>query len=249
MKGKIWILSTLFFLMGLISLGAKNESAGSQTRCFVGWNYSYNRVSVTTDHSTNKLAYHCLDMTLEIDFNRYLTVELIAGIAKQHLEDPVDFVNLPISMQVNKRKFDSSFWGIRLKSEFLRKYKFSLLACGEFQYFNVSTAEIPISLPIVKGTAMFENPFYQASVDLAAQFNILPGLTVFAGPQLNLIKGKFKLSESLQTLMGKETLSYKQAHPIGLTTGLNWKGGHFKFDLKLDGLSKIMLTTGVSYIF
>ncbi len=252
MKIKISLLVITLISLCPALLPAESPAKSLQIDYSMGLNFNHSRVSVLVgdNNLVNTLNYSYLALELDVGISDYLILGVVAGFNSNHLKDPVDFYNLPLSLRVNEEKFNSMVLGLRAKSEFLSWKDFSFAAGGEYLYFKKYKRELPIQLPLVSGDAMIKNSFNQLSLELLAQYDGFSFFTVFAGPQLNLVHGKYTASETIEELEGEEELSYKQENNIGIAAGARFElGSHFDINLKVNLISKTALSVEVFYIF
>lgn len=218
----------------------------------VGLNVSFNsaRMKIGPKNTTNSLIYSYLALELDADISDFLTLGLFAGYMDNHFKNPVDFERLPLSLRFNKEKYNSIVVGITAASEFSLFGDFSLAPHGEFIYFIPSKKESIITLPIVSGDALSRCSFYQAAIELLAQYDGFSTLTVFFGPQLYFAGGNYKASETIEYIKGTETLKFKQKNIFGVVGGVNFDlGEHFNVDLKATLISKTSIAARVLYVF
>lgn len=218
----------------------------------VGLNFSYNRASILLGENDveSSMTYTYLALEIDVALLDFLTLGAVAGYNTNYFNDPVDFNNLPLSLRVSDQRYNSMVVGVRAKTDFFSWKEFSLAANGEFLYFKVFKKELPIQLPVVSGTSTVKNSFYQAAVELMVQYDRFTGLTIFAGPQLNLVNGKFTVTETIEDLEGIQTLKYKQKNTMGIAAGINVEAGsHFDINAKICLFSKTTFSLEVFYIF
>lgn len=256
MKIKISLLVITLISLSLALLPAEetkpSPAKSLQIDYSVGLNFNHSRVSVLVgdNNLVNTLNYSYLALELDVGISDYLILGVVAGFNSNHLKDPVDFYNLPLSLRVNEEKFNSMVLGLRAKSEFLSWKDFSFAASGEFLYFKKYEKNLPIQLPVVSGEAIIKNSFNQISIELWAQYDGFSYFTIFAGPQLNFLDGKLEATETIEELEGQEELSYKQENDIGIVAGARFEvGSHFDVNLKVNLISKTSLSVEVFYIF
>lgn len=252
MKIKILLLVITLIVLSPALLPAESTAKSLRIDYSVGLNFNHSRVSVLVgdNNLVNTLNYSYLALELDVGISDYLILGVVAGLNSNHLKDPVDFSNLPLSLRVNEEKFNSMVLGLRAKSEFLSWKDFSFAASGEYLYFKKYEKNLPIQLPVVSGEAIIKNSFNQISIELWAQYDGFSYFTIFAGPQLNFLDGKLEAFETIEELEGQEELSYKQENDIGIVAGARFElGSHFDVNLKVNLISKTSLSIEVFYIF
>jgi hypothetical protein len=252
MKIKISLLVITLISLSPALLPAEPTAKSLRIDYSVGLNFNHSRVSVLVgdNNLVNTLNYSYLALELDVGISDYLILGVVAGFNSNHLKDPVDFYNLPLSLRVNEEKFNSMVLGLRAKSEFLSWKDFSFAAGGEFLYFKKYEKNLPIQLPVVSGEAIIKNSFTQIGIELWAQYDGFSYFTIFAGPQLNFLDGKLEATETIEELEGEEELSYKQENDIGIVAGARFEvGSHFDVNLKVNLISKTSLSVEVFYIF
>lgn len=218
----------------------------------VGLNFCYNRADIEFGDNgpESTLLYTYLALEIDLDVMDYLTVGVVAGYNSNKFDGPVDFINLPLSLRYGDEAFKSMVFGLRARSEFFSWNDFSVEARGEFLLFKKFENTMPIQLPSVEGTAAIKNSFTQTSVDLLFKYDGLSTMTLFAGPQLNLISGELEASETIESLEGSETVDFKQKSAIGLAAGVHFDlGNHFEVDIKAGLFSRTSLSATIFYVF
>jgi hypothetical protein len=256
MKIKIFLLLFTVFTLALFPAD-QEQTQPKDTRSYgidytVGLNFSYNRTPVLmgADDIENTLTHSYLALEVDVGISNYFTAGIVAGYAANRFADPVDFYNLPLSLQVSGQSYKSMIFGARAKSDFLSWKDFSLRANGEILFFKLFEKESPIRLPIVTGTAAVKQSFSHMTLELLVQYDGFSTFTVFAGPQLYRLKGKITASEIIEELEGEEEFEYKQKNTIGLTGGVNFElGSHFDLNVKASLFSRTSLSVEVFYIF
>jgi hypothetical protein len=216
-----------------------------------GLNFTYNRALVSMDDEIeNMLIYSYLALEVDVELSDYIKLGVLAGYAKNQFDDPVDFLTLPLSLRVSDQSYNSMIFGARIKSDFFSWRDFSFSANGEILFCKLFEKEDTIDLPIVSGTSSVKQSFSQMSLELLAQYDGFSNFTIFAGPQLYLLKGKITASESIEELQGEEEFEYKQKNSLGFTGGINLElGSHFDIDIKLSLFSRTSLSIEIFYIF
>ena len=218
----------------------------------VGLEFSYNRANILMgeDDLENSMTFNYLALEVDAALLDYLTVGVVAGYNTNYFNDPVDFYDLPLSLRINDERYKSMLLGLRVKSDFFSWKEFSLAAGGEYLYFKLFKEEMLIQLPIVTGAATLKNSLYQVILELMVQYDGFTGLTIFAGPQWNLLKGKFTVSEDLEDLQDVQTLTYKLKNAMGIAAGINFEAGsHFDINAKISMFAKKSFSVEVFYIF
>jgi hypothetical protein len=256
MKIKIFLLLFTVFTLALLPAD-QEQTQPTGTKSYgidytAGLNFSYNRTPVLMgdDDIENTLIHSYLALEVDVGVSDYFTAGIVAGYATNQFDDPMDFYNLPLSLSVSGQSYKSMIFGARVKSDFLSWKDFSLRANGEILFFKLFEKESPINLPIVTGTAAVKQSFSQMTLELLVQYDGFSTFTVFAGPQLNRLKGKITASESIEDLQGEEEFEYKQKNIIGFTGGVNFElSSHFDLNVKVSLFSITSLSVEVFYIF
>lgn len=256
---RLFLITVLSLIIGMGAMAQEEENSSEEKQkktleidYSVALNFSYNsaQVKIGNNDLENTLVYSYLALEVDLDLMDYLTVGVLAGYNMNHLDDPVDFINLPLSLRLGDENFKSMVLGVRARSEFFSWKDFSFVATGEFLVFKRFEKELPINLPIASGIATVKNSFTQTAVELLVKYEGLETLTIFAGPQLNLINGEVEASHSIEELSGQETLEFKQKQSLGVTAGVHFElGNHFEVDVKAYLLSKTSLSLELFYIF
>ncbi|UCH97012.1 MAG: hypothetical protein JSV88_09215 [Candidatus Aminicenantes bacterium] len=256
MKIKIFLL---FFLASTLALfpAGQEQTQPTVSRSYgvdytAGLNFSYNRVAVLMgdDNIENTLVHSYLALEVDVGLMDYLTVGVVAGYDSNDFADPVDFYNLPLSLRLSDQAYNSMVFGLRAKSDFLSWKDFSFNANAEILFFKLFKKEHTIDLPIVTGTSTIKHSFTQVALELLVQYDAFSTFTIFAGPQMNLVKGKITAAENIEELQGEEELEYQQKNTMGFAGGVLFElGSHFDLKVKVNLFSKTSLSVEVFYIF
>lgn len=256
MKIKIFLLLFTVFTLALFPADQEQTQPIKTTTLQIdytaGLNFSYNRTPILMgdDNTENTLIHSYLALEVDVGVSDYFTAGVVAGYGNSHFADPVNFYNLPLSLDVSGQSYKSMMFGARARSDFLSWRDFSLRANGEILLFKLFEKENPIQLPIVTGTSVAKQSFSQLTLELLVQYDGFSTFTVFAGPQLCLLKGKITASESIEDLEGEEEFTYQQKNTMGLTAGVNFElGSHFDLNVKVSLFSKTSLSVETFYIF
>jgi len=231
----------------------KKETTGSDNVDFnAGLILSLNNtpVEMGDENIKNSLAYHFFAMELDVDLLDNLTLGILAGLNSNYFTDPMDFFQFPVPLRFNEVKSSSMVLGLNARSELLLPGDFSLQGRAGFLYFKLHKNTFVFEMPGVTGGYMMKNSFIEAFAELRIQYDGFSGLTIFAGPQLNLLHGKFSASETADTVDASASYTYDQKQMVGLVSGVNLDlGDHFVIDAKLTLISKTALSAGIFYVF
>jgi hypothetical protein len=256
MKLNIFLLFLTIFTLTLFPTGQDQVQPTALNSLDIdyttGLNFCYNRVAVLMgdDNIENSLVHSYLALEVEVGLSEYLRLGVAAGFDSNHFADPVDFSNLPLSLRLNEQSQTSMVFGLRANSDFFSWRDVSFKAQGELLFLKLAKKEQDITLPIVTGTSTTKQSFSQLTLELLVQYDAFSRLTVFAGPQLNLLKGKITAAESIAELQGEEELTYKQKNTLGLTGGITYElSSHIDLNVKAGLFSRTSLSVEVFYIF
>lgn len=207
-------------------------------------------VEMGDDNIKNTLVYHFLGMKLDVDIMGNLTLGILAGLNSNYLADPVDFFQFPEPLRFNEEKSSSMVLGLNARSELLLPGDFSLQGRAGFLYFKLHKNTFAFEPADVTGEYAMKNSFVEAFAEMRVQYDGFSGITIFAGPQLNLLSGKFSASETVDTLDVSASYTYNQKQMVGLVGGVNFDlGDHLVIDAKLTLISKTALSAGIFYVF
>ena len=107
-----------------------------------------------------------------------------------------------------------------------------------------------IELPSVNGQAVGDNGFTLITLDATVQYDGLTGVTIFAGPRLNLLNGKFTASQRIIELEGQQEFSYRQKNLVGVLAGAAIEiGSNWELNLKASLFARTELSLSIVYIF
>jgi len=253
MKKKYSLFTLSIFLLVVFPLFSTEEEVKYYEVDFnAGLTFSYNtaKVELTADDLEKTLFYPFLTLEIDADIYDYVTVGLLVGYSQSTFRGSLDFNELPLTLRLNEKRRGAMVFGLNLKSEFTTFGYFSLCGKTEFLYFKLFKEDNPIELPIVTGNAAITNTFYQFTVDLFLKYDGLTGISLFFGPQLNLLKGKVSVSEVIEDIEAEQVIEYRQKKVIGLVTGVNIDiGSHLELILRAGLLSKTAISAGIFYLF
>jgi hypothetical protein len=252
MKIKTFILLTAIIMLSLTLFPAEQTTGLQGINYSAGLVLSHHRVPVTMGDADleNTFVFSYLAVEVDMDIHDYLTVGALAGYNRNNFADPVNFLQLPLSLGMEESASNSMMFGLRAKSNFFSWQDFSFSANTGFLYGTSKNKEYDIALPIVSGTAEVSGSFYQAHIELLVRYDGLSHISLFAGPRLNLLKGTLTASETIEDLEGEEELDYGQKNMFGITAGAHYEAGaSFDINLKLSLVSQTSLTLELLYIF
>jgi hypothetical protein len=217
-----------------------------------GLNLAYHSVPVLIgdDDIANTLEYTYLALQVDVGLLDFLTIGVVAGFNSNRLTKPVEFDRLPLSLMADGERFNSMIFGIRAQADLLTWKDFSLAAHGDIRLIKRFSKDLPIQLDIVEGTATLKNSFQHLTLDLLVQYDGYSGLTLFAGPQLQIVNGKMTVSELLGNIDAEAELSYHQEKAMGITAGAYYElGGNWDISAKITLLAQTSLSVTLFYVF
>ncbi|HSQ35048.1 MAG TPA: hypothetical protein VLQ89_03555 [Candidatus Binatia bacterium] len=217
-----------------------------------GLELSYQSIAslVGTEKTTNALTVLSSRVAVKMDILEYLSMEVLAGYHFAFARDPLDFTELPLSLRWERQKFSGLLLGAALISEPLSFDDFSVHVRGEFTLAMEKNRTWEIELPQVSGQATGDNAFSLLTLDVTMQYQGLTGVTLFLGPRLNLLHGKFSAAESIADLEGKQEFSYRQKNLVGAMAGLTVEiGDNWELTLKASLLARTEACLAVYYVF
>jgi len=250
MKRILWF--SLFLLLAFNLVAQEREIKSYEIDFNAGLRLDFSRASVELGpgNTIRTLNYPFLALEIDVDILTNLTLGIVAGYNWNYFKDSVDFFQLPLSIRVNEEKNNSMVLGLNLATEVFSFGDFSILAKGEFLYFKLFKIESPIDLPIAPGTATVKNSFYQVTLDLPIEYYSFSGLILYAGPRLNLIKGKMTVDEQIGDIQAVESQGFKQKGMFDLMAGINVEiGSHLDLIFTASFFSKTSLAAGLFYLF
>jgi hypothetical protein len=257
-QNKVFLSPILLVLLFLAVVFLPQQAATAEDENVIdidfsaGLNVEYHSVPVLVgdDEVANTLEFTYLALQVDVGLLDFLTVGVVAGFNSNLFKDPLDFTRLPLSLSTDGERFNSMMFGVRAKSDLLTWGSFSLVANGEILLFKRFTKELPIVLDIVSGTGTLKNSFQQLALELLVQYDGFSGMSIFAGPQLNLINGKMTASELIGNIDAQDELSFHQEKVIGLTAGIYYElGGNLDICAKISLFSQTSLSVTLFYVF
>ena len=250
MKKLFFSLIILFFHITLFSLEENNTQ--NDLAYFTGLRAAYSDAKVVFSDTDmeNSLISMVLALEVRIDIFDYLSLGLIAGYNWNHFKDPLQVTSLPLSLEIDNQSNNSMVFGLNLMSEFFSSGDFSISARGEFLYFKQFERETEINLDIVTGSSLTKHWFYQGTLDMVLKYHGLNAIILYAGPQLNIIKGTLTISETIEEIEAEIELKHRQKNLLGIVGGLvsefarNWEAG-----LEINYFSKLTISASIFYSF
>jgi hypothetical protein len=253
MKKKYSLLTLLILLLITFPLFSIEEEVKYNEIDFsagLSLNYNTAKIKLGTEDNANSLFYPYLLLEINADIFDYLTIGVAGGYSQNTFTDPVDFSGLPLSLRLNKERRGGMVFGLNLKSEITAFGYFSLLGKAEFLYFKTLKNGKTIDLPTITGTADIKNSFYQLTVNLFLKYDGLTGITLFLGPEFNLLKGEISVNEVIEDIEAGQAVSFSQKQLFGLTSGINIDiGSHMELIMQAGFFTKTSFAAGLFYIF
>lgn len=247
----------MFLFITAVLIGASfalpaQKTTASSVDFNVGVNLSLNSapVEMGDEKKENSLVYNFFALELDIDVLDNLTLGILAGLNSNYFSDPVDFFHFPISLRLNEEKSNSMVLGVNAKTDLLLPGNFSLQARAEFFYFKLHKNTFDFDLPDVTGGYTAKNTFIQAALELLIQYDGFSNFTVYAGPQLFILSGKYSAAETTDTIDVSDSYKYNQKRMVGIVGGVNFDlADHFTVDARINIISKTSLSAGIFYVF
>ncbi len=249
MKTKVIVLLAVLLIFSSFQYSTEKESKFSGIDFTAGLHLSHSRIPVKIDKLEDDLTLFYAALGLEAEFSEYFTVGALIGYGVNSMKDPVNFYQVPLTLQLDDTNFKSMMLGFNVRSEFFSWKDFSFSANAEFMHFMKAKNDFLIFLDNVDGTGEFQNSLTRMSLELLAQYEGLSNIDLFAGPQLFLLKGKFNSSETVGNISGDEELSYKQRKPLGFVSGIHFEAGDFEVQGKVTLFSNTSISAIISYTF
>lgn len=248
MRRTLICAALLLFSAFLMAENQATKTSGIDFRSGVGFSFNVIDCQIGDAAAANKLTLLYPSLGFDLDVMEYLTVGVFVGYNFAHMKQAVDFVQLPLSMRLDQTKFQGLLFGARLQSQPFSIDDFSLKVAGEILFAREGGKNWDVTLPLVKGTATGKNQFSLTTVDLLFQYEGFTGVTVFAGPRLNLLNGKMTVSEAIESIEGIEELTFKQKHLIGPAAGAVFElGSNWEVSIKGSLVSRLSASLEISY--
>lgn len=217
-----------------------------------GLEFSFHSIHslVGEEKTANTLKLLAARLVLKMDILDYLALEVLAGYHYAYASEPLDFTSLPLSLRLDREKFKGLLLGAAVSSEPFTLDDFSLKVRGEFTMAMAAEKTWDIELPSVNGQAVGDNGFTLITLDATVQYDGLTGVTIFAGPRLNLLNGKFTASQRIIELEGQQEFSYRQKNLVGVLAGAAIEiGSNWELNLKASLFARTELSLSIVYIF
>jgi hypothetical protein len=247
-----WLLP-LLLLTAFFSISAAESATQPITITFnPGLEFSWNSISSQNGEqkTANTFSFLASRLALKMDIFEYLSLELLAGYHSAFAKDPLDFTSLPLSLRWDRQKFQGLLLGAAISSEPFTINDFSLKVRGEFTFALEKNRTWAIELPQVSGQATGKNVFSLLTLDVTVQYQGFTGVTVFLGPRLNLLHGKFIAAETIADLQGQQEITYRQKNLVGPLAGIAIEiADNWELNIKASFLARTELSLAVFYIF
>jgi hypothetical protein len=247
-----WFL-LLILLTGFFTISAAESTSRPIAITFYpGLGFAYNSIGIQSGEqkTANTLNSIASRLALEADIYDYFSLEVLVGYHSAFTKDPIDFSNLPHSLRWDSSTFSGLLLGLGIDSEPLSFNDFVLHLRGEFNFFLTQEREWEIQSPQVSGTFKEENSFTLLSLDVTLQYQGFTGITIFAGPRLNLLHGKFTASEIIADVQSSQEIPYNQKNLAGPVAGaLIEIGDNLELTIKASLLARSEFSLAFFYTF
>lgn len=247
-----WFLS-LILLTSFFSLSAQASSPRPLLFTFSpGLEFSYQSIAISCgdEKAANTFNFLAPRLVFKVEVSDYLALEVLAGYHSAFAKDPVDFSALPLSLRWDRQKFQGLLLGAAISSEPFAFGDFSVKARGEFTFALEKSRTWDIVLPLVTGQATGENAFSLLTLDVTLHYQGLTGVTIFLGPRLNLLHGRFSAAETVVDLQGQQEIAYVQKNLVGPLAGVTIEiADNWELNLKASFLARTELSLSVFYLF
>jgi hypothetical protein len=247
-----WFLSLLVLAVCFSNLAAESTPGPITLTFNPGLEFSYSSIGIRCGDQkiANTFNYLASRLQLKVDIGDYLALEVLAGFHSAFAKDPIDFSTLPLSLRWDRQNFTGMLLGLALSSEPFSFNDFSLKARGEFTFSLEKDKTWDIVLPLVSGQSTGKNAFTLLTLDVTLQYQGLTGITIFLGPRLNLLHGKFTSAETIADLQGQQEITYVQKNLIGPLAGVTVEiADNWELNFKASILARTELSLSVFYIF
>jgi hypothetical protein len=250
MKNKLLLL---LLLTTFISISAAESTPRTTTITFnPGLEVSYTSISILSgeEKTANTINFLASRLAVKMDLFEYLSLELLAGFHSAYNKNSLDFAHLPLSMHWNRSAFSGFLLGLAVSSEPLSFNDFVLHLRGEFNVSLAQETEWEIQSPQVNSIFRGKNSFTLLSLDITLQYQGFTGITIFAGPRLNMLRGKFIASEIIADSQSLQEISYNHKNLIGPLAGaLIEIGDNLELAIKASFLARSEFSLAVFYTF
>jgi hypothetical protein len=216
-----WFLP-LILLVTFFSVSAAESTSPPITITFnPGLEFSLNSIGILSGEqkTTNTLNFLASRLAVKVDIFDYLALEILAGYHSAHNKNSLDFTQLPLPLRWDRNTFSGYLLGIAISSEPLSFNDFALHLRGEFSVSLAREMAWAIQSPQVSSTCKGKNSFTLLSLDVTLQYQGFTGITIFAGPRLNLLHGKFTASEISADTESRQEIPYRQKNFAGPLAG------------------------------
>jgi hypothetical protein len=217
-----------------------------------GLEFSSNSINIQSgeEKTANTLNFLASRLVLKADIHDYLSLEILAGYHSARNKSDLDFSQLPLSLRWNRSTFSGFLLGLAISSEPLSFSDFALHLRGEFNVSLAQEIEWAIQSPQISGTFNGKNSFTLLSLDVTLQYQGFTGITIFAGPRLNLLHGKFTASEIIADSQSRQEIPYRQKKLAGPLAGaLIEIGDNLELTIQASFLARSEFSLAFFYTF
>ncbi len=218
----------------------------------VALNAAYNRtiVELKGDRVESALEFSYLAFQIDVEVLDFLTVGVVAGYNSNRFKDPVNLFSPPVPLIAEGERFSAMMGGLRGRASLFSWKEFSFEAHAQLLYFRRFTKELNIDLPLAAGTGILKNGFHQIGLDLLIQYDGLSSMTLFAGPQLNIVRGTLTGTKTIGGISTSQSLTYNQKNLWGLVAGIYYElGSNFDISAKISLIANTSLSVMMIYVF
>ena len=247
MVKKSLILSITFMVI-IISGICQTKSIEGTFGINVGLNSL--EVNIGDEEILNKFFYNTLGFEFDYFPSDNIELGFLAGYSFKHFEENIFFIQLPVSLSLEKKKINSMYFGTRITWQPIYWEDFFINIRGCLTFFKLFKINNEIQFPSITGSSELKSSFFQTSLAVFLNWDKLSGITLFCGPKLNLTGGKIIASQQLGSISGDQTLVFNQIRPLGLCLGAVVEIFEtFEIKLRMDIISQLSLQCGVFYEF
>lgn len=170
--------------------------------------------------------------------------------------DTLDIQQMPLSLQLERPKFYGLVCGAGVAGDLFSWGDFTVHAKAGWQYIRGNDKQWNIALSAAAGTADISSAIHLFTAGLQLVYNGLNDMTIFAGPELFLIKGHYGCSEAISptgdttVLSGSQELAVKQKKWLGINAGAIFEiGDNWQVVAQCSLLSRTAVSAAFYYNF
>ena len=216
-----FLAALFFFSLPQVSFSQfQDVSFSSGLRIKPGAHFEYFSRKVTWDNKnqTVDLKSKIFALNLEIEINEGFSISGLAGYALSNY-DALIFRQLPFSVELDPGDIGGYIFGAELRKSLFYANDFEFGLYGQFVYHIGKEETWDITGLSVTGTVTGKPTWMRASAGPYIKFTGLESFSPYLSVCYNNLKGRFELTQTIQTLEGTEEKELQSKSLVDITLG------------------------------